>query len=270
MKQALSNLIGINAKESIKKLMFSIRNRNFKPYVTDMNLYGTKFKFYVGNKDGESWYVGDDGEDGWLWPEMKFMKDHLCREGDVILECGGHHGLTACILSDWIGRSGKIYSFEPNPDNRTIHQKNQEINALTNVKLLPNAVGASQGKLLISNSSSNSYILKGKETQGIEVEVVTVDSFANLNPTILKIDVEGFEIEVLKGAQKLIKEKLPKLAIEVHTDMIERYGSSIEELLSLIDARYQLWIQWNIDEYPVPYNRRDPITHRVHIFGIPS
>ncbi|MDJ1468338.1 FkbM family methyltransferase [Xanthocytophaga flava] len=272
MKQALSNLIGTDMKESVKRALFRYKNRNFTPYIVERTLYGTRFKFYVGNKDGESWYIdsnpsSDPNQQDWNWPEMEFVKNNICKENDVVLECGGHHGLTAVLLSKWIGQNGRLLTFEPNPDNVGILHKNLEINSAKNVQVIAKAVGAAPGKIMISHSSSNSYILKGSEHNGINVDVVTADSYLALKPTVLKIDVEGFEVEVLKGAQGLLK-TLPKLVIEVHTDMIQRYGSSIQELLSYIDPSYKLWVQWEIDKEPVPYDRATPINHRVHLFAV--
>ncbi len=259
-------------KESIKKILFRYKNRHFAPYIVDRVLYETSFKFYVANNDGKSWYADSSAESidktgKWLWPEMEFVKNTICKEGDVVLECGGHHGLTAVVIAKWIGEPGKVYCFEPNPENIAIIDKNLEINGVKNVVVVPNAVGAADGKILISNSSSNSYILKGKEHNGLEVAVVKADDFIKFKPTVLKVDVEGFEVEVIKGAEELLK-TFPKLAIELHPDMIERYGSSVDELLSLIDPRYNLWVQWDIYQPPAPYDRKTPINQRAHLFAV--
>lgn len=270
----LSNLFGTDIKERIKKLMFRYKNRNFSPYVVDRVMYGTDFKFFVANKDGKSWYIDSSDESMqkhgfWLCPELEFVKNSICSQGDIVLECGGHHGLTAVVISKWIGQAGRVYCFEPNPENLPIINKNIEINDIHNVVVIPKAVGAADGKIKITNSDSNSYILKGSENNGVEVAVVRVDDYLNLKPTMLKIDVEGFEVEVLKGAKELLKTH-PKLAIELHPDMIQRYKSSVEELLSLIDADYNLFVQWGIYETAVPYDRKTPITHRAHLFAMPA
>ena len=254
--------------------MFKYKNRNFVPYIVDRTLYNTDFKFYVANKDGESWYIDSSSkileeENQWIWREMEFVKKNICEEGDIVMECGGHHGLTAVVIAKWIGDGGYLYSFEPNPDNVSIMEKNLEINQIKNVKIIPNAVGSADGTILVSNSSSNSYILKGKENNGIQVPVVKLDDYIDLKPTVIKIDVEGFEIEVLKGAKQLLK-TLPKLVIELHPDMITRYGTSVDELLLLIDSRYKLWVQWDILKEPVAYDGKTPITHRAHLFAIPA
>ena len=88
-------------------------------------------------------------------------------------------------------------------------------------------------------------------------------------PSLLKIDVEGFEVEVLRGASKILSTR-PKLAIEIHTQNLGHYNASVEDIFNLIDAdEYDLWIQWKDGEEPIEYDRKVPITELVHLFGFP-
>jgi len=269
MKQMFSSILGVDTKETLKKAIFRFKNRSFEPYVKRLCLYETPFDFYMGNTDGQQWHIDTTDDKDWHWPEMKFMKDNMAAQGEVVLECGGHHGLTATLISKWIGPTGQLITFEPNVENAAIIQKNIGLNNLKNIRLEPKAVGAATGKIKIAFSSSNSYILKGREHVGADVPLVMLDDYASLHPTCLKIDVEGFELEVLRGARKILKTH-PKLAIEVHTDMIERYGAKVKDIFDVIDdGGYEFWVQWDIDKDPVPYQRGSPITHRVHLFALP-
>jgi FkbM family methyltransferase len=271
----INTIFGTDVKERLKKIRYGFKNRNFRPYIVEKNLYDTKFKFYVANLDGQNWYndAPDNGQQSsmpWLWPEMEFVKNNVCKKGDVVIECGGHHGLTAVVMSKWIGEEeGHLYTFEPNPDNLATISKNLEINASKNITIVPNAVGSEDGTILISHSGSNSYILKGKEHVGIKVDIVKVDDFIDKLPTVIKIDVEGFELEVLKGATEVLK-TLPRLAIELHLDMMKRYGATVDQLLLLIETNYDLWIQLEIYSVPVPFNRSISIPDRCHLFAIPK
>jgi hypothetical protein len=96
-----------------------------------------------------------------------------------------------------------------------------------------------------------------------------LDEYKQLNPTFLKIDVEGFEVQVLQGAKQVLSTR-PKLAIEIHTDILSKYGTNVQDLLRLIDLEnYKLWIQWEDGKVPEEYDLRTPIEKRVHLFGIP-
>jgi hypothetical protein len=91
-----------------------------------------------------------------------------------------------------------------------------------------------------------------------------------LNPAFVKVDVEGFEYQALQGAQSVLSQR-PKLAVELHTDKLSKYGASLEEVLSTIGLdRYRLWIQWNEREEELEeYDDKVSITERVHLFCLP-
>src|SRR5262249_12069876 len=70
---------------------------------------------------------------------------------------------------------------------------------------------------------------------------------------LIKLDIEGFEIEALRGATRIL-ERRPKLAIEVHVDMLRRYGRRADEILDWVSPRdYELWLQRGADHPPRPY-----------------
>jgi len=82
--------------------------------------------------------------------------------------------------------------------------------------------------------------------------------------------MEGFEREVLKGAKNILS-SIPKLAIEIHTEVLPRFGYQVEDLFNLIDVdQYNFWVQWNDEEQPKEYDIKTltPIRERVHLFGI--
>lgn len=254
--------------EPVKKIfrwvIFKYKNRSFTPYLKKKNVEGVKFDFWISDLDGRDWYDIQAADPVWL--EMRFVRDHIIKTGDVILECGGHHGCTAIVLSNWVGAEGKVITFEALPQNCNIIQKNIEQNNLQNVTLVRKAVGMKTGKIKINETSNSSVALAGK---GIEVEMTSLDEYEHLNPTFLKIDVEGFEVQVLQGAKSILA-KNPKLAIELHTEQLSQFGTTVEALFELIDVKnYKFWIQWEDSKQPEEYNIGTPIVKRVHLFGIP-
>ncbi len=252
-------------KEVLRRTVYHLRNRRpFKPYLKKKNIEGVVFDFWIGDRDGRDWYDLKCTDP--VWVEMRFIKDHLIGLGDVILECGGHHGCTTILLSNWVGAGGKVVTFEPSPANCAIIEKNIQQNELRNVSLERKAVGAEQGIITINDASNSSVTLSGK---GIEVELTSLDEYEHLNPTFLKIDVEGFEMKVLEGAKKILSTH-PKMAIELHTDQLSHYGASVQDLFRLIDfENYKVWIQWEDGQQPEEYDMTTPIKKRVHLFFIP-
>jgi FkbM family methyltransferase len=238
----------------------------FELYIKKKEIEGVFFDFWIGDEAAQQWYDVHSA-DGW-WPEMRFIRDKLIRPGNTVFECGAHHGCTTMALSRWVGDDGRIVAFEPAPHNAEMVRRNVELNDLKNVIVEEKALGLADGRVFISEKS-NSSVLPGA-TAGCEVDLTFLDKYADLNPSLLKIDVEGFEVEVLKGAQKALS-TTPALAIEVHPEAITRFGSSVDELLRSFDVeKYDLWILWDDEaEAPVPYALSDRITDRAHLFGIP-
>jgi len=225
---------------------------------------GVIFDFLIGDRTGRNWYdrvcINNP-----VWLEMRFIRDHVAQKGDVVFECGSHHGCSTILLSSWVGDNGKVVAFEPFPANFEILQKNLDLNDLRNVQPRMEAVGAVPGTITFDESSS----AVTSSGAGVDVKVSRLDEYEHLNPTLLKIDVEGFEMQVLQGAKNILWRR-PKLAIELHTELLPRYGASVEDIFRLIGVEnYRVWIQRRDDQQPETFDMRTPIESRVHLFFIP-
>jgi hypothetical protein len=80
----------------LSRVFYRRRSRPFKPYLKRKNVEGVVFDFWIGDRDGRDWYDLQCTDP--VWVELRFIRDHLVGEGDVVLECGGHHGCTAVVL----------------------------------------------------------------------------------------------------------------------------------------------------------------------------
>lgn len=262
LRRAIGKIIPQDFKPAIKRTLFRLGEKGFRPYVRAMEANGIKFDFWIGDHIAKSWYEGR-----WYSKELRYIRDHLIKPGDIVFDCGAHHGCMAILFSHWVEEKGKVIAFESLPRNADVIENNIKLNKLQNVVLERKAVGSKRGKIAITDESDSQVI--HRHGYGIEVEMTCLDEYSYLDPSFLKIDVEGYEIEVLKGAQHILKKK-PKLAIEIHTESLERYNSSIEELFRLIDVeKYELWVQWHDDEEPVLYDEKKSIRKRVHLYGLP-
>jgi FkbM family methyltransferase len=237
----------------------------FKPYIINKTMEGESFCFLIGDRTGRDWYDRECINNP-RWLEMRFMRDQVVQKGDVILECGGHHGCSAILLSRWVGPTGKVITFEPFPSNCEILEKNISLNKIANIVLEKKAVGANNGVIFIDEPLS----AVSPNGEGEEVAVIKLDEYQYLNPTLLKIDVEGFELDVLKGAVEILKTR-PKLEIEIHAELLGEYGASIEEIYKIIGIEnYKVWVQWADDQIPVEFDVNMPISHRAHLFCLPK
>lgn len=267
--------------KNFRKITQAIRQQKINEYTITKQFEDVSFDFVIGDAEGQEWYNSQPkNQVEQLNPEFKFIKQ-LIKPGDIVFECGTHHGLTAMLLSKWVGTEGKIVSFEINQHNAAIALKNIELNNINNVILKEQGLGSQKGSQKIFNKSNSSVTPSNLVSLGWlknfiygtnEVEITTLDDYCatqSILPTFLKIDVEGYESEVLKGATKILK-TLPRLEIEIHTEILSRYDTSVKEIFELIDIEaYQTWVQWHDDEDPQPFDLQQIIDRRVHLFAIP-
>lgn len=170
---------------------------------------------------GKSIYYYGEYEAGTL----SVLKDFL-RAGDVFLDVGAYIGFHACVVAKFVGKSGLVYAIEPNPEIYKILLTNIRINKLTNISSLEIALGAEESETYIydcnrTNVGAASLIRPQgvSEESGKLVRVTTIDRLIENKqlriPTLIKIDVEGFELNVLKGAKTLLEgSQAPMLCVE--------------------------------------------------------
>jgi FkbM family methyltransferase len=161
-------------------------------------------------------------------PQEEILR-HL-RPGGCFYDVGAHIGFNSLLAARLVGKGGRVVAFEPDPSNAAVLHENLSRNDLTEVEVIPAAVWSHLGIVTFQRSAAEHpemssrrgrVVVSTDEAAGsslIEVEAVTLDAFARDHPapTMIKIDVEGAEAEVLRGAQKLISHARPVWLLEVH------------------------------------------------------
>src|ERR687898_2695798 len=137
------------------------------------------------------------------------------KEGDVVIDIGAHMGRYTIISSKRVGANGKVVAIEADPSNFEMLNRNIKVNQLTNIISLNNAVYSKETKLKLYLPSGESGFTKyntimpnwiNTQEKFVEVNANTLDYLLQLNKirqeevNWIKIDVEGAEFEVLKGA----------------------------------------------------------------------
>ena len=154
------------------------------------------------------------------------------KQGDIVVDIGAHMGRYTIISSKRVGKNGKVVAIEAHPGNFEMLNRNIKLNQLTNVIPLNYAVYSKETKikLYIPGEESGYTVYNtimsnraGNEDKFVEVNATTLDYLLQLNQireeevNWVKIDVEGAEFEVLKGATNVLsKSKDIALLIEVH------------------------------------------------------
>jgi FkbM family methyltransferase len=178
--------------------------------------------------------------------EEKFHQE-ICaelRQGDLIWDVGANVGFYTKIFAERTGDSGRVFAFEPVPATfETLCRETKDYPWVQNEQI---ALGdfEGSGRMLVRESSTVGHLQRfdGEETTGVSVDVPVMcgDSYrarSGITPNVLKIDVEGFEEEVLAGMKSLLAApELRVVFLEVHFETLEKRGRSeaplrIEKLL---------------------------------------
>ena len=162
--------------------------------------------------------------------EDEIIERFTPKEGDVVIDIGAHIGRYTIIGAKRVGTNGKVVAIEANPSNFEMLNRNIKLNQLTNIISLNNAVYSKETKIKLylpgeelGHTIYNTVMSDRakNEDKFVEVSANTLDYFLQLKGITdvnwIKIDVEGAEFEVLKGATNVLsKSKDIALLIEIH------------------------------------------------------
>lgn len=167
------------------------------------------------------------------------------RGANCVLDVGAHIGLISLPVSRVIGNGGKIFAFEPAESNRYYLGRHLAINDIINVDVIDALVGENDADEVtfyeaegdnpmnsVAHGDDEGFYAATKKRQ------VCIDTFCQhreLTPDIIKIDVEGAEIGVLKGARGVIERCRPMIFLSVHPRQISDLGQTTGELARLIE-----------------------------------
>lgn len=162
------------------------------------------------------------------------------RSGDCVWDVGANVGYYTAKLSDLVGETGLVYAFEPAP---SCAAKLREL-ASQNARVIETALGNVEAFLpltLTEDPLGSTNSLCGGGGIAIQVAVTTGDALISRNvarpPNVVKIDVEGFELEVLEGLEQTLRTyDCRAVFVEVHFGILDRRGhrhtpSRVESLL---------------------------------------
>jgi FkbM family methyltransferase len=185
-------------------------------------------------------------------PEALLLRQ-LCRPGGVAVEVGSNIGTHALVLSRCAGPTGFVYAYEP---QRVVFQTlcaNLALNSIVNVDARHAAAGAEPGWVLIpdidyTHTGNFGGVSLNAFSTGRRVRKVTLDGDLELDRLdLIKIDVEGMELEVLRGASALIGRFRPALYVEN-----DRQDTSEALIRHLLDLDYRLY--WHLPPLYNPQN----------------
>lgn len=172
--------------------------------------------------------------------ETKITKD------DIVADCGAAEGLFTLYVA---GRCQKVYAIEPLPEFVWALEKTFYDNP--HVEIIPVAVGEKVGRVYLTDNAINARI--SDKPTNISVPLETIDNlfFKQDKPiSYLKADLEGYEMEMLKGARETIRAYRPKIAITTYHRA--EHAKQIEEFLKSIHPDYHFKIKGLEERFGAP------------------
>lgn len=167
----------------------------------------------------------------------------LVREGMNVCDIGAHIGYYSLLVSTLVGGTGRVYAFEPDPINYYILKENKILNKFNNLVLSKAAISSKTGKtnlfLCRDNSGDHRIFDAEKKRPSIEINVTTLDNyFKNFKKKLdlIKMDIQGAEMEALKGMVNCIKKNEEIILItEFWPYGLIQAGSEPKEFIDLLD-----------------------------------
>jgi len=217
----------------------AVDRARFRPYVAT-HVYGRRMlSVHVTDAMAQGWYDRD-------WPlpaEIGLLAERgRLREGALVFELGAHQGVVAMMLGDRVGPEGSVVAVEAALHNAEVARRNLALNGVTQVVVV-HAAGADVPGTVRFAPRLNGHVAAAGEAS-VEVRALTVDELTTGHgvPQVLFVDVEGYELHVLRGARHTLESHHPDLFIEVHSGLgLERFGTA-DDLLALIPSGYEILV----------------------------
>jgi FkbM family methyltransferase len=241
----------------------AVDRARFAPYVADHTYGGRRFSVHITDMMGRSWY---DHE--WATPaEIRELRERgRLADGARVFDIGAHQGVVAMMLAGIVGPSGEVIAVEATPHNADVARRNAELNGLSQLRVLHGAGADASGTLRFS-PRMNGHVA-GDAEASVAVRAVTIDELAAEHgaPDVLFVDVEGYELHVLRGARRTLEAHRPDLFVEVHMgEGLERFGTAAD-LLSLIPCDYEILVSRSEEgPYRPLAEARDELRHHSRI-----
>jgi FkbM family methyltransferase len=192
--------------------------------------------------------------DGFENTERLFV-EHFLQSGMTVLDIGAHHGYYTLLASRKVGPQGFVLAVEASPRERGRLRTHLRINGCKNVEVESRALGEAEGTAelyLVRGSESGCNSLRkpdvNQETEVLNVPIERLDRVLQdrgiERVDFLKLDVEGAELSVLKGATQLLsREPRPVILAEVQDIRTKPWGYAAREVVRYLSSTNYVWFQ---------------------------
>lgn len=174
----------------------------------------------------------------------------LIGRGQVVLDVGANLGDVALKAAERVGQDGRVFAFEPDPVSFAKLTDNLKRNQFANITAANIGLGEAAATLTMrvnsaGNRGGNVIGTKEGDEETFPIAIETLDGFVERQGLsrvdLIKVDVEGFEMSVFRGARQTLRRFRPRLFVEVVDSHLRRHGSSSADLVAFLrDSGYRI------------------------------
>lgn len=222
--------------DRLRLLRDRISGLAFTPRLVTHKYGGIPLTLRICDPMAKTWYDQEWDE----LPEVTFLKRRKLRPGAKVFELGAHQAQMALTLAKIVEPEGTVIALEASAYNYKIAAENVVLNHVPNLTLLNTAVGEKDGKINFNQG------LNGRVGSGREVNCLSIDTLSATYgpPDVVFLDVEGYELNALRGAEQTLKSQADWF-VEVHSGCgLELFGGSAPEIIDLFrGCGHSLFVQ---------------------------
>jgi FkbM family methyltransferase len=170
----------------------------------------------------------------------------FARPGDTVVDVGAHIGYFTLFLAELVGARGHVYSFEPDPRASSFLTKSVDSSGMDWIHVSPLALGSGRGsiKFFLAKGLGSSSAIKAVQQLDAKETIVPTVSLDELvaegrvvgTIRLVKIDIEGFELDAIRGMLKVLRDHRPVVLVEVNKEMLHARGESPASLFALLTS----------------------------------
>lgn len=208
-------------------------------------------------------------------PEIVHVMIRALKDGSAAIDCGAGVGFFSIVMSRLVGPTGKVFAVEPAVNNLPKLNDNVRMARADNVKVLPFAAwddDCNTSLFLSPHSGFNSLMRDTTTVSSSKVSARKLDTlFPYTKPRLIKIDVEGAELHVLKGAETLLTTRRPLVLCEISAENLNRFYCSRENVFDYMhDLDYSAYYLYSEGIAPTEITKLEQLPYREPFGGYPN
>jgi FkbM family methyltransferase len=181
-------------------------------------------------------------------PEVVHLMSRVVQPGDVAVDCGANVGFFTLLLAQYVGPTGVVLAVEPGTNNLPKLKANIALNKkATNVQLYETVLASRSGPIqfhLAHDSGANARWANEVTTLStMELPATTLDALCTGVPKLVKMDIEGSELDALEGAEALLVRHPPYIVLELNEPALTAMGATPDDIRHFMRQRgYEMFV----------------------------